>query len=88
MHDGRLSTDMTLSYSSNFINGDHKRLDNPTREPAMGRFIDTALGPWAVVPKYHESLETYEKEHWQGRCCKACGRLNSKYVWSSLTFPD
>jgi hypothetical protein len=78
MYDGRLSTEMTLSYSANFINGDHKRLDNPKQMADISKFIDTALGPWALVPRYSESLETYEKGHWQGRCCKACGRLNSK----------
>jgi hypothetical protein len=78
MYDGRLSTEATLSYSSNFINGDHKHFDNAEPEASTSNFIDTALGPLAVVPRYSKYLETYEKEHWQGRCCKACGRLNSK----------
>jgi hypothetical protein len=78
MGDGRLSTEVVLSYSENFINGNHTILSDAKQDAAVDEFIDTVSGSWSVVPKYSQSSETYEKEHWQGRCCKLCGRLNSK----------
>jgi len=82
LSDGRFSPEVTLSYSQDFID----RL--PLSEPALigldGNDISPFIFPsregsrWSVIPRYREDRATYEREHWNGRCCLRCGRLNLK----------
>lgn len=92
--DSRLSTEVTLSYSQDFIN--RSAISTPNLSKDIGEmdleFLDKSENPWSVVPTYAADLNSFEREHWQGRCCLSCGRLNSKYarfpfvVTSPLTF--
>lgn len=82
--DGRLSTEVTLSYTDAFI--DRPSLPEPTlkglEDSDVSGFTYSSLDKWSVVPRYSDNHETYEREHWNGRYCHNCGRLNSKVQWN------
>ncbi|KAG9022576.1 hypothetical protein FS842_006107 [Serendipita sp. 407] len=79
---GSLSTEITLAYSQDFISKPH--INGIEIKATKAINISDYLAPrgeedmWPLVPSYSKDLDSFTKEHWQGRCCNICGRLNAK----------
>ncbi|KAG8755094.1 hypothetical protein FRC14_004366 [Serendipita sp. 396] len=84
---GSLSTEITLAYSQDFISKPH--INGIEIKATKAINISDYLAPrgeedmWPLVPSYSKDLDSFTKEHWQGRCCNICGRLNAKISWES-----
>ncbi|KAG8844727.1 hypothetical protein FRB91_002373 [Serendipita sp. 411] len=84
---GSLSTEITLAYSQDFISKPH--INGIEIKATKAINISDYLTPrgekdtWPLVPSYSKDLDSFTKEHWQGRCCNICGRLNAKISWES-----
>ncbi|PVF98753.1 hypothetical protein CPB86DRAFT_850604 [Serendipita vermifera] len=81
--DSRLITFYTLSYSHDFVFKEASLEPRSVLDSGLNvhNVLEISTNPWTLMPKGREDLETFRKEHWQGRCCRKCGRLNSKIHW-------